>query len=342
MIVSFPCWRKGEVKILGSVITEALTRGHDVRLVWRPETKPGEAVDAISLAQRWPQATVVEQPAGVYLIPLQAVHPRPVPAGVTVVVSIDHALNHLAVIDPLGVNVITTTSEWEVDRMGPWPTVITGDPLLDGLTECDPQATRERYGLGARPVVILFSLKLKVGHFWRRWVYAGLGYRQTVQAARRLCDRTGALLVVKTRKKHGDPAWLHRLADRVVYDEDLYPCTSLQLLNVAAFAIHWQSGAVYECVAAGVPSLSIHVPQPHLAGYPSTPLLFPPTAHNRTPQHWPNAVAHRHWSIARYTLDDIDTLPTMHPGIRRDYLQTIYGFDDLRSAARVVDVVEAL
>jgi len=74
-----------------------------------------------------------------------------------------------------------------------------------------------------------------------------------VRQLRRWCDDRGILLVVKTRAKNGDPAFLRRYADRYIGDEDLWPYTSAQLMAVADRCVHFQSGAVIEAAFASVP-----------------------------------------------------------------------------------------
>ncbi len=57
-------------------------------------------------------------------------------------------------------------------------------------------------------------------------------------------------------------------------DDGVFPYTSIELMAIADLCIHFQSGAVLEAAHAGVPSLSVRVPQSHLEEYPGHDELF--------------------------------------------------------------------
>jgi hypothetical protein len=241
---------------------------------------------------------------------------------------------------------------------------VVGSTMLDQLGVVDRAAVRKRYGLDGRPVVLFLSLKMLVPNLWRRLVWGegpralraaralatghagwvpeilrGLGYRELVEGVRRLCARTGAALVVKSREKNGDPAFLRRHADVFVFDEGVYPYTSMELMAVADLCLHFQSAGVLEAAFAGVPSLSVKVSQEHLRDYPTYDEFY--TARPDTLQNFPGVV----WSVtpdeavARLDAASLDDL-RVDPGRRQAYVEQFVGFDDTSSSARTLDVIE--
>jgi hypothetical protein len=244
---------------------------------------------------------------------------------------------------------------------------VCGSTMLDQLALVDREAVRRRLGFGpSKPVVLLMSLKMDVPEPWRRFVWGdgpapvrtlralahrradlvpdiwrGNGYRALVQAARGLCVQSGAALVVKSRKKNRDPRFLKAAADLwVERDEEVFPYTSIELMAVADLCIHFRSGAVMEAAIAGVPSISVAVPQTHLEGNPSFEEIY--GTHEGSLQNYPGIV----WStphdgvpalLAGRTLADFK----VDPGARRAYVERFLGFDDLKSSQRVLRSIEA-
>lgn len=243
---------------------------------------------------------------------------------------------------------------------------VSGSTMLDQLALVDRAAVRKRYGLGAdQPVVLFMSLKMAVPDPWRRLVWGGgprpwralralaagraawvpeiilrgHGYRVLVEALRVFCARTGAALVVKSREKNADPRFLRRLADVFVYDEGVYPYTSIELMAIADLCVHFQSGAVLEAVAAGVPSLSIAVSQEHLREYSSFDEAYggrPGSLQNFPGVVWSADPAAAIGSLARGSLEDF----RVDPDARRRYVEKFLGFDDTKSSVRVLESIE--
>lgn len=243
---------------------------------------------------------------------------------------------------------------------------VCGSTMLDQLELVDAAHVRRRLGLTpGQPVVLLMSLKMAVPEPWRRHVWGGgpalartvmavargharlvpeiwkgNGYRTLAEAIRRFCRRNGAVFVVKSREKNRDPGFLRRLADVFVErDEEVYPYTSIQLMAVADLCIHFQSGAVLEAAVAGVPSLSIKVPQSHLHEYPGHHDLF--GGREGSLQNFPGIVWFTEHSQAARRLEG-STLGDfkIDPEARRRYVERFLGFDDARSSHRVLDVIE--
>ena len=242
---------------------------------------------------------------------------------------------------------------------------VCGSTMTDQLARVDRAEVRRRYGIAAgRPVVVFTSLKMVVPDPWRRavwgaeprlkriaralraghleWIPTILrthGYRTLVQSVRRFCQRTGAALVVKSREKNDDPLFLRDLADVSLGDERVYPYTSMELMGIASLCIHFQSGASLEAAFAGVPSLSIVVPQPHLVAYPTFDEVY--SARPGTMQNFPGIV----WSLPAEAVAaklDASRLEDFRidPAARSRYVEKFLGFDDTRSSERVLDEIE--
>ena len=242
---------------------------------------------------------------------------------------------------------------------------ISGSTMLDQLAVVDRAAIRKRYGIGPdQPVVLFMSLKMAVPDAWRRLVWGagprgwralkalatgharwvleilrGNGYTALVEALAGFCQRTGAALVVKSREKNADPRFLRRVADVFLYDEDVYPYTSIELMSIADLCVHFQSGAVLEAAFAGVPSLSIAVSQEHLRQYSSFDEVY--GGRPGSLQNFPGVVWHADPSSA------IDRLRGASLGdfrldadAHRRYVDKFLGFADTGSSVRVLTAIE--
>ena len=242
---------------------------------------------------------------------------------------------------------------------------VCGSTMLDQLALVDRAAVRKRYGLEPdRPVVLLMSLKMAVPDPWRkrvwgrgpRWIRAGVAYaaghgalvgdilrtpsyRDLTTALRGFTDRSGAVLVVKSREKNQDPRFLRDEADVFVFDETLFPYTSIELMAIADLCVHFQSGAVLEAAFAGVPSLSIKVSQRHLKEYASLDELYgghPEGLQNFAGVVWSVDAGEAVTLVGRSRLGDF----RIDPDARGRYVEKFLGFDDTRSSERVLDVIE--
>ena len=160
-----------------------------------------------------------------------------------------------------------------------------GLPELDGVNGVDRPAVRRKWGIPPdRPVVVYFPFPQGVGRtaFWPRKIYGEpskarqlvnvLAHRQfqylrhvwngwddlhVVAAIRRFCDRNGAFLLVKSRRKTPIPPYLQAAADHCVYDEGAYPATIVEALSVASLSLSHFSSSVLESVALGVPHICV-------------------------------------------------------------------------------------
>lgn len=242
---------------------------------------------------------------------------------------------------------------------------VVGSTMLDQLAVVDRAAVRKRHGLDGRRVVLFLSLKMGVPNAWRRFVWgrgprpwraarAALAgrldllpeiwhapaYRDLVEAVKRLCARSGAALVVKSRAKNADPPFLADLADVLIKsDRDVFPYTSMQLMAIANLCVHFQSAGVLEAAFAGVPSLSVRVSQDHLRGYPTYEPFYGAAAD--TLQNFDGVV----WSAdPREAIAHLDAATLadfrMDADRRRAYVERFVGFDDTRSSERALDEIE--
>jgi hypothetical protein len=242
-----------------------------------------------------------------------------------------------------------------------------GAPELDAVGRIDPAEVRRRLGLPAgRPIVLYLPFPLRsnlptpwltnvhtprtrsaqavrmlLSRRWEHWpeVRQGRNDARLVEAMRGFCDRNGALLVVKARHKDPVPRYARRRADRVFYDLTHHPPTILELLRVAALCVHFYSTAVLEAVACGVPSLCL-APREEDLGPASWGFGF---VHNGEPGGIYNAPGIAYWrplaeafdGLAGWRLADFPA----EPEARRRYVERFLGFDDGRSAARLLDVL---
>jgi hypothetical protein len=171
-------------------------------------------------------------------------------------------------------------------------------------------------------------------------VRAGRNDRRVVEAVRSFCDASGALLVMKARRKDPVPRYAERLADRVLYDPSHYPPTILELLSVASLCVHFYSTAVLEAAAAAVPSLCLAPRAPEL-GPASFGFAF---VHNGEPGGLYNFPGAAYWrplaeafdALAGWRLGDFP----LDPEARRGYVERFLGWADGRSSARLLDLVE--
>jgi hypothetical protein len=244
---------------------------------------------------------------------------------------------------------------------------VSGSTMLDQRALVpDRTALRRKYGLPpSRPVVLFMSLKMDAGAGERRllWgaspaplraamamargrpaavgrILAGNPYRALADAVRDFCRRHRALLLVKSREKNRDPAFVRRMADVLVErDDEVYPYTSIQLMSAADLCVHFQSGAVLEAAACGVPSLSVRIPPPYDRDLPAYEETW--EARSGSLQNWDGLV----WSadlpaapsrLAGATFDSF----AVDPEARQRYVERYLGFDDTRSSERVLDVIE--
>ena len=336
-------------KATGGVITEALRRGHEVYLVHQDDDKPGERVSREEILRQWPTVHLRRRHvADAVLGPSLHAYADRLPAGRQY--ALDLAWENVSV--PTGwAGQICWASKYQRQLWGEthgwfhptesdfWRFPITGSPMIDTLYLSrlgwlDPRVAANL----PRPIVVLMALKFpKNSGLWRRTWYRWIGYRAFVEALRRFSHRINAEFVIKTREKNDDPSWLASRADRVLTDIGLWPYTSARLIQSAALVIHFQSGAALEAAAAGVPQVSIHVPHPHLSAYPGHREVYEDSPGM---QDWPGVVTGMGWETAIGYFNELAHPGTVDAKQRSRYVERFLGFDDCKTSARILDLVE--
>ena len=280
--------RRNHLKILGSVAVEARHRGHTVWAIVRPEGLKGDTseewargtglFDWVSPYYREPDWIVA---VGLRTAPYERQVSRPLGMKWAALDSCGDNLTFLLEGDSTGNwDLVTTLSEeakqFAVAETGGYfgnDLVPIGYPELDQLSlqTMTREACRAKWNLPAGQMVVLFGTAarpIRLGRI-RRWWFGQVRYRQIVRALRQWCDERGALLIAKTRAKHGDPAWLARICDRVVGDESFYPFSTLELLQAADLYVGFASAMAIEACAVGIPQVHLHGWPPERYEWPS-------------------------------------------------------------------------
>ena len=153
-----------------------------------------------------------------------------------------------------------------VDELTP-----VGYPELDQLTlpGMTREACRAKWNLPAGRIVLLApaARPANLGRL-RRWAWGRWTYPWIARQIRRWCDRHGAILVTKTRAKHGDPPWLAGLSDFYIGETCAYPFDTLELVVAADVVVGFVSTLAVEASAAGRPQVWIHAWPPEASEWP--------------------------------------------------------------------------
>ena len=103
--------------------------------------------------------------------------------------------------------------------------------------------------------------------------------------------------------------------------------TSLSLLARAKWAVHFESGAVFECAVMGAYSLAVQMPQTHIIDLPGAREQYGGTS---TMHHWPGV---SEYGVPRH-------VPRQNVEARRAYCEQFLGPCDGNAGERVVTVAE--
>ncbi len=249
-----------------------------------------------------------------------------------------------------------------------------------GFVECDQApaldraALRARYGLPADRRIVCFgtaprfeSLRRHAGMPWlfaQRW-YRGsrlatrwwrrrwpdlerlTGYRDIVDGLRRFADRHDALLIGKTRAKHGDPSYVAGAVDILYSDGTYYPFRTLELLTLADYYVGVSSSMAFEAAFVGRRMLTL-VPFPPESFEDSRFFELKREFFYTSPGLWNAAgfsdVCHTYradgwadfceWAERGDFHGDIDTAN------RKAVVERVIGFDDDKASARFLDAIE--
>ena len=148
-----------------------------------------------------------------------------------------------------------------------------GYPELDQLDSVigDKATCRVKWNLPQHQKIVLFgpaARPIRLGRV-RRWWFHHVYYRRILWGLRQWANMTGALIVAKTRTKHGDPTWLGRYCDRIIGDEAFYPFTTLELLRAADLYVGFASAMAIEAAAIGLPQVHLHGWPPERGEWPT-------------------------------------------------------------------------
>lgn len=141
-----------------------------------------------------------------------------------------------------------------------------GYPELDqlALPWMTKAACRAKWNLPEGKIV-LFAPAARPANLSRlsRWWWGRHDYPFIARQVRRFCDRHGALLVTKTRAKHGDPPWLQRMSDSYIGETCYYPFDTLELVVAADLVVGgFASALAVEAAAVGRPQIWLHAWSP--------------------------------------------------------------------------------
>ena len=247
-----------------------------------------------------------------------------------------------------------------------------GLPETDVARGIDTRAVRARWGIPQdQPVVVFFPFPQGVGQasFWPKRLFGvpsrirqaanvvlhrrheywphilqSWNDRSVVLAIRRFCDRNGAYLLVKSRRKTPIPGYLEAVADQCLYDDSVYPATVLESLAIASLSISYYSGAVLESVALGVPHVCLAFSGNDYFGSAGVPPDFPRLYTTEEG----SVFQFRGVSTALTIPDAIRGLPErglddfrIDAAARAAYVRTYLGFDDRDASGRLLDAVTA-
>lgn len=320
--------RRTHLKFLSPVIDAALARRHAVLLVADVKAaKRGDTLNVKELEGLWPEARI-EACAPHWLDCL--IGPATVlPRARIRMIGVDHFYDAWLYPPRLDLTMCyhsafhqkTHAELYEAPLMGHVTGWLPGDQAL---------AIAER----PRDSAVFFALKMDVPEAWRQSRTGRAFYRDVAWTARRKAYDEGLRFVVKSRAKNKDPWWLRWLADEYVRDESMVPYTSLRLLSRAKWAVHFESGAVFEAVAMGAYSIAYGVPQSHIAGLPGGSLQYG--------GHMGRYVGmHLAPGVAQYGLP-AGPVPHPEPQARQSYVDFYLGPLDGKAGQRVIEVAEGL
>ena len=316
--------RRSHLKVLSPVISASMARGHTTVLVAIPTAaKKGDALDTGELDVLYPGLPIVDTLVGLdVLVGIESVLPTHAPCRM---VGVEHFQD--AWIRPPRMTAHLTmcyTSLWHRDRHEDLWNENAGPAPIVGWLPADQAA---RITPCKRDAAVFFALKLDVPEPWRHSAEGKEFYKRIARAAKRTAEAAGLRFIVKSRAKNHDPLWLRWLADDYVLDECMVPYTSLSLLARAKWAVHFESGAVFECAVMGAYSLAVQMPQTHIIDLPGAREQYGGTS---TMHHWPGV---SEYGVPRH-------VPRQNVEARRAYCEHFLGPCDGNAGERVVTVAE--
>ncbi len=159
-----------------------------------------------------------------------------------------------------------------------------GFPALDSV-HYDNVPIRRKYALPEQaPIIVYFTgdhprltwLPGLLNRLWYRYVFSDDSWTgrfefvakllsrvavtelSLVRALRAYADERGAVLLLKSRSKRHLSQLIGSYADRVLYDESLYPATNYELMSIASLVVCIASTAQLEAAYFGTPAVSLY------------------------------------------------------------------------------------
>ncbi len=248
-------------------------------------------------------------------------------------------------------------------------TIITGFPQIDQMKGFNRKEICEKYGLPRdKKILVLLPfpwrvpfcvwshiiykpqnkllklLRLAVMREWSKMaeVFTMADDRKITAAIRRFADKNDAFFIVKGRLKNKVPAYLAKVADKVIFDGSFYPYTIMELLFVADLCIHFYSDAVKECVATNTPSICLGPTNPNdWECYAKRFFLeefspIEPSYYNFGSVSYNESVDDFAESFAEKSFEDY----TIKPAEKSEFMEKFLGFDDLNGCNRVYEDIE--
>lgn len=322
--------RRTYLKTFGPVMSEALLRGHTVTVILdQTGQKPGEDLSPGDLSP-WPRLqwrSATSPPLDV-LVGQQYTLP-------------DHGCPYYYLgqyYDNLGVRPPATYTmcylseyHWKLHYalygMQTSPPPIVGFLAGDHLPLIVGEEVMRAYRLPKdRPIWLFFPPKAPTEQ-----------YRRIVQSFLTRAKRENAYVVVKYRFKSYRPWYAYFVGHRRVWDDSMYPHTSVVLTSIADKVIHFDSGAGYEAAYCGVFAVSVGLDRP-----PAWPTAYIEYSHLPGSRlQWPGVnIAVPAREAVEFLRDGDWPSQTVRATDRESYIEKFLGFSDHRSAERVLDVLE--
>ncbi len=244
----------------------------------------------------------------------------------------------------------------------------TGFAQMDAFAHIDPVEVRQRWGVNPnQPVVLLLPVDLagwpgawpsffaatNALQQWRaflrgvhaegwgfalkywQWVLRSWNDRTLTSAIRDFCDKNGAFLLVKGRKKDPLRAVLLEKADKSFYDETHYPATIFEAIAIASLCIVFYSTAAQEAAYAGVPSICVDRPNKDLVKH-----MLWRSGELGGPYNYPGVVS---WKTIPEAITDFPSQSLdnfyLDETARQEYLLKYNGPGDHKASQRILDLV---
>jgi len=159
---------------------------------------------------------------------------------------------------------------------------------------------------------------------------------------KKFCQKNNAYLLVKSRKKDPVKPYLTQIADKVLYDEEIYPSTIMKCMKIADLCCNFYSSAVLEASSMGVPSICISPKEDDWADvwYPLWELLFSKAndLHDFPGVSYKLGIPEAIRAFSERTLADFP----LNKEKQKEYVEKYVGPLDGKYSSKVVKVIEIL